>query len=318
MTNLYADEALYALLCKYLLGEADATERQWVEEWLKTDASHPQLLASLDKLLTTQSRITVSPDDTERAWQTLNTRMGGKTIRQQWRGWWMAAAVMFIAAGAGLWWLTSRSSRVQRFAGPVVAQLSDGTTVSLDAKALLEVLPGFGQHNREVTLRGKATFDVSKDAAAPFTVKLGERTITVLGTRFMVEAGEGKSGTLRVHVDTGKVMVTDGGSRDSVVLSQGMMLEQQHEKDAFKVIAHVADANAKRLVFTDTPLWDVLQTIALIYNIQVTADAALQQLPVTATFTGETVDNILSSLAFMINATVEKTDAGMTLKKLDE
>jgi len=318
MTNMYADEALYALLCKYLLGEADAAERQWVEEWLKTDPSHPQLLASLEKLLTTQPRITVTPGDTERAWEALNTRMGGAKIVQKWRGWWMAAAVMFIAAGAGLWWLASRSGRVQRFAGPVVARLKDGTTVSLGEKAQLEVLPGFGQRNREVTLRGKATFDVSKDAANPFTVKLGERTITVLGTRFMVEAGEGKAGILRVHVDTGKVMVTDSGRKDSVVLSQGMMLEQQHEKEAFRVIAHVADANTKRLVFTDTPLGEVLQTIALIYNIEVTADAALQQLPVTATFTGEPVDNILSSLAFMTNATLEKTDAGVTLKKHDE
>ncbi len=53
MTKLYADEALYALLCKYVLGEADAGERQWVDDWLRSDRS-PAVVVSLEKLLKEQ------------------------------------------------------------------------------------------------------------------------------------------------------------------------------------------------------------------------------------------------------------------------
>ncbi|TWW00746.1 FecR domain-containing protein [Chitinophaga pinensis] len=316
MTKLNADEALYALLCKYVLGEADVIERQWVDEWLKSDPEHPALLASLEKLLQGQPAIQVTPEDTERAWQSLSVHMGGMTVSHKRRSWWAAAAVLLIAAGTGWWWLTARSNRVQRYTGPAVAYLKDGSTIRLEDNALLEVSSGFGKIQREVTLEGKALFTVTSDATRPFIVRLGERTIKVLGTRFTVETA-GKTGPFRVHVDTGEVMVSDSRSSDSIVLSAGMLLEQQ-EKGRFRVAAHVADAVGKQLSFTDTPLSEVLETIGLVYNITVTADSTLLELPVTATFTGETADNILASLAFMTNATIEKGASGVTLKKHDE
>ncbi|MBW8688063.1 FecR domain-containing protein [Chitinophaga rhizophila] len=314
MTKLYADEALYALLCKYVLGEADATERQWVEEWLKSGPDHPALLASLEKLLKDTPAIQVSFDDTERAWQSLSSRMGGPIAVHKRRSWWMAAAVLLIAAGTGLWWLAARSNRMQRYAGPVIAHLKDGSTVQLEEKALLLVQAGFAKGRRKVTLEGKALFTVTPDAAQPFIVTLGERTIKVLGTRFTVEAA-GKDGPLRIHVDTGEVMVTDSSIKDSVILSAGMILEQQQDKAPFRIASHVTNAATRQLVFTDTPLSEVLQTVSLIYNIHLSADSTLLLLPVTATFTGETAENILASLAFMTNATVHKEATGMALKK---
>jgi ferric-dicitrate binding protein FerR (iron transport regulator) len=244
--------------------------------------------------------------------------MGGKVVAYRRRKWWAAAAVILLAAGAGLLWLTARNSRTQRFTGPVVAQLKDGTTVQLEDKAQLLVLGGFGRGQREVSLEGKAIFDVTPDAARPFIIKLGERTIKVLGTRFMVDVAAGKKGALRIHVDTGQIMVTDRSSRDSVVLSAGMVLEQQEEKVPFRIAAHVADAAGKQLVFTDTPLSEVLQTIEVVYHVHVTADNALLQLPVTATFTGETAENVLASIAFMTNADIEKKDTVTILKKHEE
>jgi len=318
MTKLYADEALYALLCKYLLGEADTAERQWVDDWLKSDPDHPGLLSALEKLLEEQPHIVVTPADTERAWQSLSARMGGKVVTYRWRKWWAAAAVILFAAGAGLLWLTARNSRIQRFTGPVVAQLKDGTTVQLEEKAQLLVMTGFGSRQREVSLEGKAIFDVTPDATRPFIIKLGERSIKVLGTRFMVDVATGKKGALRIHVDTGQIMVTDRSSRDSVILSAGMLLEQQEERVPFRIAAHVADATKQQLVFADTPLSEVLQTIEIIYHVNVSADAALLQMPVTATFTGETAENVLASIAFMTNADIEKKDTVVILKKHEE
>lgn len=51
LNEALTDEALYALLCKYLLDEADAEEHVWVEAWKEKDPRNMDLLVSLGKLL---------------------------------------------------------------------------------------------------------------------------------------------------------------------------------------------------------------------------------------------------------------------------
>src|SRR5690606_23800307 len=64
--------------------------------------------------------------------------------------------------------------------------LSDGTTVILDADSSLR--EQFTQTERRVELtRGRAFFDVAKDAARPFSVVAGEHVVLALGTAFDVE-----------------------------------------------------------------------------------------------------------------------------------
>lgn len=309
MTNPYADEALYALLCKYLLQEADNEERRWVEEWLHADPGHPVLLASLDKMLNAPVTLKVTAADTELAWQRLSREMPGdgqdkKRLPQQ-RFWLMAAAILLLLTGAGSWWLRGSNDVYE---GPVVARLSDGSTVHLQAKARLEVKRGFGEKQREVKLKGGATFNVTADAPHPFIVNLDKQRVTVLGTTFTVEGFP-----LRVHVDTGKVMVTAG--KDSVVLTAGMLLELMD--GAFRVVSHVKDVAGRQMDFNDVPLQEVLETLELVYQLKVKADTALLSLPVTATFTGETAENVLAAIAFMTNTTVEKNTGGFVLKKHD-
>ncbi|GAA3919949.1 DUF4974 domain-containing protein [Chitinophaga oryziterrae] len=330
---LYSDEALYTLLCKYVLSEADTEERLWVEEWLQTDARHPQLLAALEKVLR-QIPYREDAADTEIAWQRLSAKMeddqvkespikdnrkGNSPVEESLRTepkrntWWMAAAIFVLAAGAGLWWIAARNNRAQTFTGPVMAQLKDGSTIQLDSLAQLEVLPGFGSRQRLVKLTGKAVFDVTPDAVHPFIVKLGEREVKVLGTKFTIDCTD--KGFLRVHVNSGRVMVKD--NRDSVILSTGMLLEHQAGQSV-KVAGHVMNAEKKELVFTDTPLSEVLQTIGVVYNKQVTADSMLLGLPVTATFTGEPVENVLSAIAYMTNTIIIQHVSGIELKKHEE
>ena len=302
MTTLYSDEALYTVLCKYLLSEADAEEHLWVEEWLRADPQHPELLASLKKVLGAIPG-KVDPAVTEVAWQRLSAKIGtGKRS-----SWWMAAAIFLLAAGAGLWYMAARGGRTQLFTGPVMANLQDGTTIELDSFAQLEVMPGFGNRQRLVKLKGKAVFNVTKDAAHPFIVRLEQREVRVLGTRFMINY---QGNDLLVHVDSGSVMV------DSVVLSTGMMLAQ-HAGET-RVATHVVNPDKRELVFSDTPLHEVLQTISVLYNIKVAGDSALLDLPVTATFTGESAINVLETIAYMTNASIVKGASGIELKKHEE
>lgn len=66
--------------------------------------------------------------------------------------------------------------------------LPDGTQVWLNASSSLRFPTMFNGNNRTVELTGEAYFEVQKDAAKPFLVKVGGMQIDVLGTSFDVMA----------------------------------------------------------------------------------------------------------------------------------
>jgi transmembrane sensor len=310
MTNLYSEEeALYALLCKYVLSEATDTERLWVEEWLKTDPGHPVLLASLSKMLAqVPKQATQVQVDTDRSWQRLVARMDESTpvvkMKPRRMSWAAAAAVIFLA-GVGLWWMMTGNT----LKGPLYTELNDGTSVQLDKGATLKI-----ENDRTVKLSGKAVFHVTRNAAHPFRVRLGNQEVKVLGTQFTVDYNH----YLKVHVDNGRVMVTDPKHGDSAVLSAGMLLQQQEGQSGFQVVSHVRNMEKKEIVFTDTPLKEVVQTIGLVYNKKITTDTALLQLHITTSFSGETIEDVLHAIAYMTNTTVIKHSTEIELKKNED
>lgn len=318
MTMLTPDEALYALLCKYLLKEADSNEQQWVNTWLQASPEHPVLLASLDRLLRTAPEQAVpGAMDTEMAWRLLSSRIverdatfngpAGASLKSYTR--WLAAASILLLLGIGTWYLTHQNERQINYSGAQLVKLDDGTSIQLDTAATLQVLPGFGQKNRKVILTGKAEFDVTTNAAHPFIIDLGGQAITVLGTRFSVDNRQ----QLLVFIHSGKIKLSR--QHDSVILSAGMLLEEDTSRQHYQVGAHITDAATHAVVFKDTPLREVLQTIHVLYHVNVTADAALLELPVTATYTGEPLERVLEAIAYLSNANVINKGADYELRK---
>lgn len=328
---LTPDEALYALLCKYLLKEADSNEQRWVNTWLQANPEHPVLLASLDKLLrTAPEQSEAGGMDTETAWRLLSERMelqegsGGRAHRgmsEKWEQgggngvirtrWMAAAAAVFLLISAGLWYITHQNERQINYNGAQLVKLDDGSSIQLEPAAQLHVLPGFGKKDRKIILKGKATFDVTTDAFHPFIIDLGNQAITVLGTRFSVD----NSSQLRVFIHSGKIKVTR--QQDSVILTAGMLLQEDSSKQHYQVGAHIRDVETRAVVFNDTPLREVLQTIHVLYHINVTADAALLELPVTGTYTGEPVKNVLDAIAYSTNSNVINKGADYELRPQD-
>lgn len=322
MTSTFSDEALYTLLCKYLLGEADKEEHAWVESWLQEDAGNPELLASLHKVLRTATEQAVDVKvDTDRSWQQLYEKMDvapketqpGPVMTAVPGGrkgglytWLKVAAVLLIVLGAG-WWFIAGKKPAAIYAGPMMAHLEDGSSVQLEEAARLELARGFNTSNRKVSLQGVATFDVAGNAAQPFIVMLGRTEVKVLGTRFTVRYEPGKQ-ALSVHVASGKVMVIDHEKADSVVLTPGMLLQHDSARPVFRIAAHVEDIQKKSLAFRDTPLEEVLHTITEVYDVKVELeDTSLLKLTVSTTFNGESIDEVISALAMTLNASWEKT-----------
>jgi hypothetical protein len=66
--------------------------------------------------------------------------------------------------------------------------LDDGSEVWLNASSSLRFPGIFKGDKREVELKGEGYFEVAKNKAKPFHVKVGEMTIKVLGTHFNINA----------------------------------------------------------------------------------------------------------------------------------
>jgi ferric-dicitrate binding protein FerR (iron transport regulator) len=88
--------------------------------------------------------------------------------------------------------------------------LSDGTKVWLDSRSSLQFPPAFGKGSREVKMTGQAYFEVADNPAHPFLVHVGDRTVSVLGTKFNINAFP-EEGMVKTTLAEGSVKVQSEG-----------------------------------------------------------------------------------------------------------
>ncbi len=120
--------------------------------------------------------------------------------------------------------------------------LPDGSTVVLGEGSTLQLAGGFGNANRQLTLRGEAYFDVKRNASLPFVIQTGKIKTTVLGTAFNVkQVGDSVS----VTVARGKVQV----ERDDKVLAVLVPGQQIATNDQTKI------AELKKIDLEPVTVW---------------------------------------------------------------
>lgn len=127
--------------------------------------------------------------------------------------------------------------------------LPDGTAVYLFKNGHIRY------KEREVYLRGKATFHVTKDAHAPFIVYAGDVTTTVLGTVFNIDQVSRK---VTVTLYSGKIAVQQA-SMEKVVMQPGQQIIYGAQEEIPAV--QVSDS-----VFNNTPVETVLAALSRKYQ----------------------------------------------------
>jgi transmembrane sensor len=96
--------------------------------------------------------------------------------------------------------------------------LPDGTKVWLDAASSLKFPTAFAGNERTVELSGEAYFEVTKNAAMPFNVKVNNMRVRVLGTHFNIMAYANEA-NIKTTLLEGSVQLTSGNK--SNVLKPG-------------------------------------------------------------------------------------------------
>jgi ferric-dicitrate binding protein FerR (iron transport regulator) len=291
--NMDKDQ-LKELLQKWLNGQASPKEHRMLQAWMVL-AEKEEISISDDEKKMIQARLwnRLQPGDQEIVTQSKPRLLS--ISRQMMRYAALLAGVMIIGAGAFF-----LRYKIMDAVNPIALQTStagpyeikevllpDGSVVTLSSGSSISYPERYRGPKRFAQLKGRAFFNVTSNAAAPFVVESDDVKVKVLGTSFEVNNTDAAN-EAQVIVATGKVQV-DVNDKLAALLTQNqrmvfhkndMLVDVNRNVDAGKMTSWINN----ELVFNDVPLTTVLQTIAADYGLKMqTANAAAGM---RATFSG--------------------------------
>lgn len=189
-----------------------------------TSPEEDQFLEAFDKALDLRSDISeiMSASDLQHTEEEIYAGIWEKEVpflkkKSSWQRWLAVAAVITLAVGALLPFLSKRMepsdtkqqlAKVNQQAEPNnFVELPDGSTAILAPGSKISYSETFSkQPERSVFLTGEAYFDVMPDRSKPFVVYTGKVRTMAVGTAFSVRALKGEE-SIMVTVTEGKVKV---------------------------------------------------------------------------------------------------------------
>lgn len=297
----------------------DPADKQRFQDWLDGAPANGEAWASLQrvngKLDTVRSHPALAAMLAEAQADYRETaprrRFGGMAIA--------ASLAAILTIGGGALWLNrapspqtvETASVATRYATKVgersTITLADGSRVMLDTDSAISV--GQWATRRDVRLeKGQALFEVAHDAAHPFVVASGNRTVEALGTKFVVRMG---ADDFAVGLVEGKVRVSLGASTAATILAPGEKLALRGDLAA--VSRGSADAMMAwtdgHLTFDRLPLREVVQEMNR-YSPRkiVLSDDKLGERPFSGTFNVDGGDALVEALKAYGLARVVRSD----------
>ncbi len=222
----------------------------------------------------------------------------------------VAACLLLLVVAAGVWkddiavGLASDHASAVGERTPVT--LADGSRILLNTRSAVAV--DFGPAARHVRLlRGEAWFEVSSDAARPFTVETPQGSVRVTGTSFGVRRDEGAT---RVNLVEGGVALSLPGSLETLGLAPGQQAQLSAEgiSDPAPFDRTAATAWLRgQLVFYDTPLAEVVASLNRYRPGRIVIlDEELHRLKVSGVFTTDDPDAALTVIADTLPVSVTR------------
>lgn len=204
--------------------------------------------------------------------------------------------------------------------------LPDSSIVKIYPEAELRYAIPFVKNKREVYLKGKGFFQVTKDNKCPFVVYAEGISTTALGTSFTITA-LAKSNFIKVQLHTGKVWVKNMDSMHHIstfskILLPGKELVYNSLTNKIRVfdsrVLPIKPENTtKELNFTQAPLADVFAKLEKQYKVKIAYDRADVA---EMSFTGnlkltQSIDAILEEIAGLNKLNQIKTAEGYLIRK---
>ena len=339
LLNLASDRAERAATWAARLadGQVPTEQQDEFEAWLDADPLNGAVLEEIVGAWRSVEHYATSPQVMAlREAALASARRGAQKPTRRTLVWGLiAATLMLMAGGAGLWaWLTPATYETGVGERRVVA-LSDGSKVSLDGATLVRV--GYTRENRRLWLeRGRAKFEVAKDPLRPFSVSAADKVVVATGTAFSVELVQKQ---VRVVLYEGRVAlleraggqarrpvaVEDGARRASAdrLLTPGReLIMRQDEPSRPEALAVVSQADPVRslsweagfLVFDDESLGVVVERMNRYADRPLTVgDAATANVRISGVFRAGDTAALVQGLGAAFSLQARPGPDGLTL-----
>lgn len=327
---------------RWALGQLPLHDTFW-ENWLQKNPSKIQWVEEAKSLviaLEVKEQNVFTREEINEGIQHIlsDTQNRHQPLRIMRMNWLRIAASVILVMGFGWWFLGKKADSAFRFdtfssieqkaihtnngTEPIVFELSDGSKITLEPRSELRYGSEFGKEKREVFLTGEAFFEVTKDAQRPFLIYSGKLVTKVVGTSFRIKAYE-KDKNISVSVRTGKVTVykQDSPPEYSRALSTEMVLVPNQkavfEKDREVLVKTLVDKPVQlneiheksSLVFEETKILEVLQTLENMYGVKISFDREVfSKCSITANLQDETLYQNLDLICELVQAKYEIID----------
>jgi len=198
-----------------------------------------------------------------------------------------AAAACIAILFAGYTYLYGTKTYSTGIGEKEIVLLADGSTVELNANSTISYKRFNWEEDRSVNFDGEAFFDIK--SGKDFTVKTPKGKVAVLGTKFNIKNRK----DFKVQCYEGSVVfIPLDKNRPDMELNQGMQIQlingQLYQKQFSQ---NTPDWQNGFSSFSERPLYEVLDELALQYPIQFKLDAV----DVNRKFTGKFTHNNLGS-----------------------
>ncbi|MHB1327233.1 MAG: FecR family protein [Gemmatimonadales bacterium] len=311
-----------ALIERYLRDECDEQERRRLAEWRAESPANERHFQAVARIVTAAHALEIHHG---RPAPSAAALLGRRRQRQRPRSVVSAAVLLGLAAAAALtlfvWRSSSREATVLAtdivtgMGEVVTVPLRDGSVVRLAPSSRLTVLPSGG--DREVRLEGRAFFAVARNTARPFRVLTKGGEVQVLGTRFEVATD---STDLALVVVEGRVALAAGESRVEVGAGERGEIRQGTVGSVRPVSVAVVDSAmgwvGRFMAFHVTPLRDAAREINRIFGVTIEiADPQLARQTVTATFTDQSLEQVMEVVCTIVGAQCRAQDGGFVMTR---
>lgn len=191
--------------------------------------------------------------------------------------------------------------------------LPDKTIAWLKGNSTLNYPSHFSDLTRDVTLKGEALFEVTKDPKHPFVIHCGDLKTTVLGTSFNVKTlGE----KIEVVVLTGKVSLSSLVDTKGIVVVAEQRVVYGGTANSSSDIQLVREASKEvirgteyDMHFKDTRMENVIIRIEKKFNVAVSMkNERLKNCMITADFTDQSLEQTLSMISQVLDLQYEVKD----------
>jgi len=270
-------EITTALLEKYISDTATAAEQQQVETWLSDNNINR---GQLEQLLHLPDGVKMMMrNDPEAAWQKARLAITVPARKQVlFTSTWMrvAAAVALLIGITSVFYLFNSGKPtshviVNNTKENKIISMPDSSRIVLHAGSEITYDDTYNNY-RNLTMKGRAFFEVTRDPDHPFKVSVAQSVVQVLGTSFNISDD---STDLSVTVATGKVSV-ETPAHEFVYLEKGEMVSyNKHQQTITKQSNDNPNYDSWKtrvLKFDNTPLPQVLTTLAEYFDVEIAFD----------------------------------------------